>query len=93
MDYINDLELCNSTFLVGVLLLISIGCNFISTNNDSEQHLELEMTSQDIIPVHDIETQTLPVIDEDQVYTQQMRNYMKKNSDLYVDTKKRKFSV
>ena len=101
MEYINDLELCNSTYIVGGLLVLSLVYNFIPKNQEVEDntHLELEMTPQQVIPVENAETQTLPIENEDEMFTEQMRNYMMRNSRDVVDVKidldhkRRKYSV
>ena len=89
MEYINNLEICNSTLIVSGLLVLSLLYNCFSTKtvNSDNEHLELEMTSQQVIPVENAETQTSPIPDEDKMYTEEMRKYMKRHSTSVVDVK------
>ena len=88
MEYIQNLEICNSTLIVSGLLLISLIYNcFCYRTKEVDPHLELEMTEQNIIPVEHVETQTSPIEDEDKMYTDSMRNYMKRYSKDVIDVK------
>ena len=101
MEYVQDLEICNSTVIVSGLFVMTLLYNCLSKNANKTRSLEIEMTDTDqgAIPVENAETQTSPIEDEDKMYTDQMRNYMKKYSNdivdvkVEIDSKHRKMSV
>ena len=96
-----DFDICNSTYLVGALLIISLAYNCIITyaDNKDDSHLELEMKPDQLIPDKNAQTQTLPIENEDEMFTEQMRNYMKRQPQrdvdikVEIDPKRRKYSV
>ena len=101
MEYVQDLEICNSTIIVSGLFAMTLLYNCLSRNAKKARSLEIEMTDTDqaVIPVENVETQTSPIEDEDKMYTDQMRNYMKRYTKDMLDVKveidpnRRKMSV
>ena len=60
MEYVQDLEICNSTVIVSGLFVMTLLYNCLSKNANKTRSLEIEMTDTDqsVIPVENVETQT-----------------------------------
>ena len=83
MDYFENIEICNTTIVFGILFILSfmVNCYNLSQTRINEPLQEIEMTEsvteQQMLPTENVKTQTSPIADEDKMYTDSMRNYMK----------------